>query len=80
MHLHHAINCLVGAKGEGFDPRALDPCAQRGNGAIPDETDPTKRAALEAAVTEAKAGLAATDLSAARADARKTETMLKAAD
>ena len=70
----------MGPKGEGYDASQMDPCKGSGNGAIPDETDPTKRAALEAAVTEAKAGLAATDLSAARADARKTETMLKAAD
>jgi hypothetical protein len=77
MHLHHAINCLVGPEGEGFDTKALNPCAKSGNGAIPDETDATRRASLETAVTEAKAGLAATDLRTAQANARKTEATLR---
>jgi len=25
MHLHHAINCLVGPKGDGFDSKELNP-------------------------------------------------------
>jgi hypothetical protein len=36
MHLHHALNCLVGPGGRGFDPKELNPCAQSGKGAIPD--------------------------------------------
>src|ERR1700752_2576602 len=38
-HLHHALNCLVGPKGTGFDAKEMNPCAQAGNGAIPDATD-----------------------------------------
>lgn len=78
MHLHHAVNCLVGPKGDGFDASQLNPCAGSGNGAIPDESDNTRRTALEAAVAEAKRGLAATGLAAAQASAQKTESMLKA--
>jgi len=77
MHLHHTINCLVGPKGDGFDSKEFNPCANSGNGAIPDETDAASRTSLEAAVAEAKRGLAATDLAGAQASARKTETMLK---
>ena len=76
-HLHHTINCLVGPKGDGFDATQEDPCASDGNGAIPDETNDSRKAELEAAVAEAKRGLAATDLAAAQASARKTETMLQ---
>ena len=25
-HLHHVINCLVGAEGEGFDSSVVNPC------------------------------------------------------
>jgi hypothetical protein len=76
-HLQHAINCLVGPKGDGFDATQENPCANSGNGAIPDETNDTSKAALEAAVAEAKRGLAATDLAAAHASAHKTESMLQ---
>jgi hypothetical protein len=76
-HLHHTINCLVGPKGDGFDATQEDPCASDGNGAIPDETNDSRKAELEAAAAEAKRGLAATDLAAAQASARKTETMLQ---
>jgi len=76
-HLHHAINCLVGPKGDGFDATQENPCARDGNGAIPDETDDSRKAKLEAAVAEAKRGLAATDLAAAQASAHKTESMLQ---
>lgn len=78
MHLHHAINCLVGPKGDGFDATQLNPCANSGNGAIPDETDSVRKTALEAALAEAEHGLAATDLVSAQASARKTESMLRA--
>ena len=45
-HLHHTLNCLVGPGGDGFDAKQMNPCAQAGNGAIPDakdaKPDPTK--------------------------------------
>jgi hypothetical protein len=33
-HLHHALNCLVGPKGNGFDAKDLNPGAQNGNAGI----------------------------------------------
>jgi len=75
-HLHHAINCLVGPGGNGFDPKALNPCQGDGNGAIPDETDAAKKKALQAADDQATAGLAANDLAGAQKDASSVVSML----
>ncbi|MBN9588146.1 MAG: hypothetical protein BGN85_14145 [Alphaproteobacteria bacterium 64-11] len=77
MHLHHALNCLVGPGGEGFDAGQANPCAKQGNGAIPDTTDAAMKAKLEGAVASAKSGIAATDLAMAKADAEKTAAALK---
>lgn len=76
-HLHHALNCLVGPGGNGFDAKELNPCAQSGKGAIPDTTDPTKKASLEAAAEKARAGIAASDAKTAKADASSVASMLK---
>ena len=78
MHLHHALNCLVGPGGAGFDPKNMNPCANSGAGAIPDTTDAAKKAALEAAANTARSGLAATDLKVAQKDAADAATALKA--
>ena len=78
-HLHHALNCLVGPKGDGFDAKELNPCAQNGNGAIPDTTDAGKKSSLETAATKARAGLTATDYKAAQKDAADLAAMLKPA-
>jgi hypothetical protein len=77
-HLHHALNCLVGPGGKGFDAKEMNPCAQSGKGAIPDTADASKKASLEAAAEKAREGLAASDLKAARSDASTTASMLKA--
>jgi len=76
-HLHHALNCLVGPGGNGFDAKQMNPCAQSGKGAIPDTADAKKKAALEAAAAKAREGLAAADLTAAKKIAADTEAMLK---
>jgi len=78
-HLHHALNCLVGPGGQGFDAKELNPCAQSGNGAIPDTGDSAKKSSLEAAVEKVRAGLAANDMKAAKADASAAGSMLKGA-
>lgn len=78
-HLHHTVNCLVGPKGIGFDAKQLNPCKDQGNGAIPDTADAAKKKQLEAALASAKAGLKATTLAAAKADAQKTAASLKKA-
>lgn len=78
MHLHHTINCIVGPKGAGFDATQINPCAGRGNGAIPDSADAGVKQKLQAAADEAQKGLATSDLKAAQQSAAQTVSMLKA--
>lgn len=78
-HLHHTVNCLVGPGGAGFDAKELNPCANSGNGAIPDSSSAQTRQALEAALARANSGLASNDLAAAQKDAADTAAMLKTA-
>lgn len=77
MHLHHALNCLVGPSGTGFDAKQMNPCANSGNGAIPDTTDAAKKKSLQSAADKAASGIAATDLAAAQKDASDTAAILK---
>jgi len=77
-HLHHTLNCLVGPAGQGFDPKNLNPCANTGGGAIPDTTDPTKKAALESAANLARSGIAASDKATAQKAAVATGNALRA--
>jgi hypothetical protein len=77
MHLHHAVNCLVGPAGKGFDAKQMNPCANTGNGAIPDTADPKKKAALQAAADKAESGIASSDIATAKAAATATAGMLK---
>lgn len=79
MHLHHAVNCLVGPGGQGFDPSNANPCAKAGNGAIPDSTDPAQKAKLQAAVADASQGFSATDVASAQQAAQKTANAIGAA-
>ena len=79
MHLHHALNCLVGPNGQGFDPSNANPCGKAGNGAIPDSTDAAQKAKLETAAADARTGLAATDFAAAQKDAQTTAEAIGAA-
>jgi hypothetical protein len=76
-HLHHTINCLVGPKGKTFDAKALNPCKDLGNGAIPDSKTAAERHALQAPLDKARAGLKANELAAAQKDAGEVEAMLK---
>jgi hypothetical protein len=76
-HLHHTLNCLVGPGGNGFDAKALNPCAQSGHGAIPDTADAAKKASLESAADKVRAGLASSDMKEARADASAAASLLK---
>lgn len=79
MHLHHALNCLVGPQGDGFDAKQMNPCAQSGNGAIPDEMDAAKKAKLMTAKGQLQNGIAATDLKAAQIDAASAQTTIASA-
>ena len=76
-HLHHALNCLVGPGGNGFDAKEINPCAQSGKGIIPDTTDAAKKAAFESAAAKAREGIAASDLAAAKKSAGELNAMLK---
>lgn len=78
-HMHHALNCLVGPQGDGFDAKAMNPCAQSGNGAIPDEMDQMKKTKLMAARSDLTKGLAENDVAAAKADASAAQTAISAA-
>jgi len=79
MHMHHALNCLVGPKGQGFDASQMNPCANAGDGAIPDETDAAKKAKLESAKTSLMKGLTETDLKAAQDAAKSAVADISAA-
>ena len=76
-HLHHVVNCLVGPEGEGFDADELNPCADLGNGAIPDTADAEQKQVLEDALAEAMAGLEANELEGAQAHASEAASMLE---
>jgi len=78
MHLHHTLNCLVGAGGDGFDAKQINPCAGSGSGAIPDTSDAAKKKALEDAAATVRAGLATTDLATAQKAANDAAAALKA--
>lgn len=77
QHLHHALNCLVGPGGAGFDPHEMNPCANAGHGAIPDSKNPKTKAMLEAAAAKARAGIAESDIATAKTDATDTEALLQ---
>ena len=79
MHLHHAVNCLVGPGGQGFDPSNANPCGKAGNGAIPDSTDAAQKTKLQAAVADASMGFSATDVAAAQKAAQTTADAIGAA-
>ncbi len=80
MHLHHAVNCLVGPNGTGFDAAAGNPCGKAGNGAIPDSTDAAQKAKLTGiAVATAGPGLTTTDLATAQKAAKDTAAAIGAA-
>ena len=77
MHLHHVVNCLVGPHDGDFDKTNMNPCAQEGNGAFPDESDPAIKAKLQSAMSVAEDGIASSDEATAKKDAASIETQLK---
>jgi hypothetical protein len=78
-HMHHALNCLVGPGGEGFDEKQMNPCAKAGGGAIPDSTDAAKKAKLETAKTQLVAGIASEDLKVAQDAANSAQATIASA-
>ena len=78
MHLHHALNCLVGPGGTGFDSTNANPCAKAGDGAIPDASA-AQKAKLQPAVAAANAGLAAPMWPLPRPTRQKASAAIEAA-
>lgn len=60
-HLHHALNCLVGPNGEGFDGSFGYPCDGMGDGAVNDSDMENQTTYLDAA-KQVQAGIATDDL------------------
>ncbi len=77
MHLHHTLNCIVGPNGTGFDAKQMNPCANSGNGIIPDSTSAANKPALEDAAAKARDGIASNNMAAAKADATAVANTLK---
>ena len=77
-HMHHALNCLVGPGGNGFDATALNPCKNNGSGAIPDTSDATKKKALEDVAASLRSGVADNTLASAQKTAADAEASLAA--
>jgi hypothetical protein len=78
-HLQHAVNCLVGPSGTGFDAAAGNPCAKAGNGAIPDTTDAAQKAKLTSIAASAKTGVGSSDLATVQKAAKATADAVAAA-
>ena len=80
-HLHHALNCLVGPQGKGFDAAPGNPCQGQGNGYLPDlkaskgETDQYYEALWAARIAEQ--GLASKNLAETKAASRAVIAVLE---
>ena len=77
MHLHHVMNCLVGPKDGDFDKTSMNPCAQMGNGAFPDEGNAEIKAKLQSAMSAAADGIASSDEATAKKNATMAKTILE---
>jgi hypothetical protein len=75
-HMHHALNCLAGPKGKGYDSAAFDPCKNQGNGAISDATNAAMKQRLEKVAQLLETGLKDKNLHTAQATAAKVEAEL----
>ena len=78
-HLQHAVNCLVGPGGTGFDAAAGNPCGKAGAGAIVDSTDAAQKAKLTKIAASAKTGVGSTDLATVQKAAKDTADAVAAA-
>jgi len=75
-HLHHALNCLVGADGQGFDAASGNPC-QAAGGAIPQTADAAAKDKLQKAATQLRTAIGNENLDAAKKAATDVQQMLK---
>jgi hypothetical protein len=80
-HLHHVINCLVGANGEGFDAAVGDPCKGMGEGALKDASGSEgAEGLLNQSLRLARIGVEIGDHRAAQAVAVATRDLLRLAE
>ena len=77
MHLHHAMNCLVGPKDGDFDKTNMNPCAQQGKGAFIDASSPEIKAKLQNAMSLAGDGIASSDEATAKKNAASIKALLE---
>ena len=77
VHLHHAMNCLVEPKDGDFDKSNMNPCAQMGNGAFPDESNAEVKTKLQSAMSAAGDGIASSDDATAKKNATMVKTILE---
>lgn len=75
-HLHHALNCLVGPDGQGFDASQGNPCASAG-AAIPQTADAAAKAKLEKAAGDLRKAIASEDVAAAKKAGTDVQASLK---
>lgn len=80
MHMHHIINCMVGEHGKAFDSKVMNPCKGMGNGAIHDESSPSKRKLLEQIERLGSVGVTIESPVAAHDVALAMHTLLQEAD
>jgi hypothetical protein len=78
VHLHHAMNCLVGPLDADFDKGNMNPCAQQGKGAFPDASDPETKTKLQNAMSAAADGIASKDEATAKKNAATVKSLLDA--
>lgn len=81
LHLHHVINCLVGAQGVGYSAAAealsAASCKNLGHGAVADSaSNPDLHKLMNKALQDAQAGVRAQTVAAARADGSKIVALL----
>ncbi len=76
MHLHHALNCLVGPDGQGFDAAPGNPCAAAG-GAIPQTSDAAAKDKLQKVAAQLRTAIGNDNLDAAKKAATDVQAMLK---
>jgi len=72
------MNCLVGPQDADFDKANMNPCAQQGKGAFPDESDAEVKTKLQGAMSAAADGIASKDEATAKKNATTVKTLLEA--
>lgn len=78
-HLQHAVNCLVGPNGAGFDAAAGNPCGKAGPGAINDAANAAQKAKLTSIAANAKTAVGSSDLATVQKAAKETADAVAAA-